>query len=126
LQQLADEKGVQLPARPEPAQESERAKLEKLKRDTFESVYSAYVASDDKKDISTLKSEEKKTGDQDLRAYASQTLPSVQQQEQQARAVNAAYLEPGAATAHQQQFILLSAAPWNQQGPPFVSTPNTR
>jgi putative membrane protein len=79
LKQLASQKHVELPQQPSSKHEATKAKLEKLSGEDFDKAYVAEMLKDHKQDVAEFKRESKSAHDDDLRSFASQTLPTLQE-----------------------------------------------
>jgi putative membrane protein len=78
LKQLASQKHVDLPQQPSSKHAATKAKLEKLSGQDFDKVYVAEMVKDHKQDVAEFQRESKSAHDDDLKSFASQTLPTLQ------------------------------------------------
>ena len=79
LKQLASQKHVELPQQPSSKHAATKAKLEKLSGEDFDKAYVAEMLKDHKQDVAEFKRESKSAHDDDLKSFASQTLPTLQE-----------------------------------------------
>jgi putative membrane protein len=79
LKQLASQKGVTLPTEPEKSAQKEHDRLSKLSGSAFDREYMKHMVSDHKKDVSEFKSEINKVKDADLKQWAQNTLPVLEE-----------------------------------------------
>jgi putative membrane protein len=79
LKELAQSKGVQLPAAPDKSHQKDMDKLSKLSGAEFDRQYAAHMLSDHKKDVSEFKKEANQAKDSDVKAFAGKTLPTLQE-----------------------------------------------
>ena len=77
--QLAAEKHVDLPQEPGAKHQATKARLEKLSGSDFDKAYVQEMVSDHKKDVAEFKRESKAAHDDDLKNFAAQTLPTLQE-----------------------------------------------
>jgi len=87
LKQIASNKGVNLPSQPSHAQMAEKKKLEKLSGTQFDKAYMDAMLKDHKKDVADFQRESQSGKDPDLKSFASQTLPTLQEHLKQAQSV---------------------------------------
>ena len=85
LKQIASDKGVTLPTDLPASAQRENAKLSKLSGAAFDREYMKHQVSDHKKVVSEFKSATKKTRDPDVKQFAEQTLPVIEEHLQMAR-----------------------------------------
>ncbi len=90
LRQLAQQKGVTVPAGPAASEHHEANKLAKLQGDRFDREYMKHMVKDHKKDLKEFEKEAGKAKDADVRAFASRTLPTLQEHMQLAQNANQA------------------------------------
>lgn len=86
LQAIASKRGVSLPTSPSPKHQEHMAKLEKLDGAAFDRQYARMMVSDHKKEISKFQRASNDLLDTDLKAFASKTLPNLQEHLQMAQA----------------------------------------
>jgi len=79
LKQIAASKNVTLPSDVPSAEKREHDKLNKLSGAQFDREYMNHMLSDHKKDVSMFRSEAKSAKDSDLKSFASETLPTLEQ-----------------------------------------------
>ncbi|MBD2214017.1 DUF4142 domain-containing protein [Nostoc linckia FACHB-104] len=94
LQQLATQKGVTLPKTINQENEQVRQRLTKLSGANFDREYINHMVKDHEKDVSLYQREAQEGQDPDLKAFAAQTLPILQEHYQQAQSIN-----PGSSTS---------------------------
>ena len=85
LKQIASDKGVTLPTDLPASAQRENAKLSKLSGAAFDREYMKHQVSDHKKVVSEFKSATKNTRDPDVKQFAEQTLPVIEEHLQMAR-----------------------------------------
>lgn len=90
LKQIASSKGVDLPADLDRSARREYDKLSKMNGDDFDREYMKHMVSDHKKDVKDFADEAKSGKDADVRSFASETLPTLQQHLQMAQQADAA------------------------------------
>jgi putative membrane protein len=88
LKQVASEKGVNLPDSPSSKDKAEYDRLSKLHGEAFDRAYSKMMVSDHKKDIAEFKQEASSGSDSQVKNFASQTLPTLQEHLQMAEKMN--------------------------------------
>ena len=79
LKQLASQKGVTLPTTMDRSSQKEYDRLSKLSGSDFDQEYMKHMVSDHKKDVRAFKSEIKKAKDNDLKQWAQNTLPVLEE-----------------------------------------------
>jgi putative membrane protein len=79
LKQLAQIKGVTVPAAPDKSHLREVEKLGKLSGAEFDRQYVAHMLSDHRKDVSEFKKASESAKDDDVKAFAGKTLPTLQE-----------------------------------------------
>jgi putative membrane protein len=77
LKQIAETKGVQVPAAPDKSHQKEVDKLAKLSGGEFDREYVAHMLSDHRKDVSAFKKAADNSKDSDIKAFAGKTLPTL-------------------------------------------------
>lgn len=90
LKQIASQKSVTLPTQPSSHDQAEYNRLQKLQGDAFDKAYSKMMVSDHKKDISEFKHEAMSGSDPDVKGFASQTLPTLEDHLSMAEKMNGA------------------------------------
>ncbi len=88
LKQVAEKEGVTLPTSPSSHDQAEYNKLSKLQGDAFDKAYAKMMVSDHKKDIAEFKREASSGSDAQVKNFASQTLPTLQEHLQLAEKMN--------------------------------------
>lgn len=78
LKQLASQKGVSIPDGPNAKDKSDIDRLSKLKADAFDKAYMKEMVSDHKKDVAEFQREANSGRDPDVKNWAGQTLPTLQ------------------------------------------------
>jgi len=84
LKQLASQKNVQLPQETNAKDKALKDRLEKLSGAEFDKVYMTEMRKDHKKDVAEFERESKTAKDPDVKSFASQTLPTLQDHLKQA------------------------------------------
>src|SRR4051794_25581864 len=79
LKQLAQSKNVDLPNEPSAKHKATKKRLEKLSGEQFDRAYVAEMLKDHKKDVSEFQRESQKAKDPEVKQFASQTLPTLQE-----------------------------------------------
>ncbi|OUL35846.1 hypothetical protein BV372_09655 [Nostoc sp. T09] len=87
LQQLATQKGMTLPTGIGNEREKVRQQLSKLSGTSFDRQYMNHMVQDRVKDVSLYQRQAQQGQNPDLKAFAAQTLPILQQHLQQARSI---------------------------------------
>jgi putative membrane protein len=87
LMSLASSKGVTLPAALEEKHRSEMSKLQAQKGADFDRAFAKMMLKDHEKAVDLFEKESTKGGDADLKAFASSTLPTLQEHISMARAL---------------------------------------
>lgn len=87
LKQLASQKNVQLPQEPNAKDKATKARLEKLSGAEFDKAYMADMRKDHKKDVAEFERASKAAKDSDVKNFASQTLPTLQDHLKQAESI---------------------------------------
>lgn len=87
LKQLADSKGVTLPTKLDPNDQATKARLEKLSGQQFDRAYMNDMVKDHSKDVAEFKKESTTAKDTDVKSFASQTLPTLQDHLKEARSI---------------------------------------
>ncbi|HET7595238.1 MAG TPA: DUF4142 domain-containing protein [Stellaceae bacterium] len=85
LMQIAQQGGVQPPTGPDKSASKKRAKLEKLDGQAFDQAFVKEVVQDHEKDIKYFRKEENSLKDPQLKSFAQQTLPVLQDHLQMAQ-----------------------------------------
>jgi putative membrane protein len=79
LRQLAQEKGVTLPAGPSHMDNHEMTKLSKLTGADFDRAYMDNMLKDHQKDVKEFQKQASKAKDPDVKGFAAKTLPTLQE-----------------------------------------------
>ncbi|MGD0212037.1 MAG: DUF4142 domain-containing protein [Terriglobales bacterium] len=78
LKELASGKGINLPSSPNAKQEATKDRLSKLSGDEFDKAYMRDMLQDHKQDVAAFRMESKTGRDADVKSFAAQTLPTIQ------------------------------------------------
>jgi putative membrane protein len=78
LKQLADAKGLQLPAAPDSKHQKEQTELAKKSGTRFDHEYMELMVSDHKKDVSEFRKQSESAKDPDVRKFAAKALPTLE------------------------------------------------
>ena len=78
LKELAASKGINLPQVPNAKQEATKDRLSKLSGDQFDKAYMRDMLQDHKKDVAAFQAESTSGRDTDVKNFAAQTLPTLQ------------------------------------------------
>jgi len=97
LKTYASQKGVTLPADVDSAHKATEARLSKLSGEAFDKAFMADMVKDHDKDVAAFKHASTAANDADLKAWASKTLPTLQEHQTMAKSVNAKVGGGGAA-----------------------------
>jgi putative membrane protein len=89
LKQLASQKGVALPADLDRGHQGLYDKLAKLNGADFDRAYMKEMVKDHDKDVKAFRKQADSGKDADLKSWASKTLPTLQEHQQQAKQVSA-------------------------------------
>ena len=87
LKQVATSKGVAVPDKLAPKDAATKAKLEKLSGEQFDRAYMQDMVMDHTKDVSEFRTESKTAKDPDVKSFASETLPTLQDHLKQAKGI---------------------------------------
>jgi putative membrane protein len=88
LKQIATAKGAQVPASIDKKHQRDMEKLQKLSGAEFDRAYMQHMVADHKEDISLFQKEAKSGRDPDLKAFASKSLPVLQEHLKMAQSAN--------------------------------------
>ena len=88
LKQLAQSKGIDVPAAPAKSQQKHVEALSKLSGAEFDRQYMAHMLSDHRKDVAEFKKASEDAKDGDVKAFAGKTLPTLQEHLTLAQSVN--------------------------------------
>ena len=87
LKQVASQKGVTVPDKLSPKDAATKARLEKLSGKAFDRAYMRDMVMDHTKDVSEFRMESKNAKDPDVKNFASQTLPTLQDHLKEAKSI---------------------------------------
>jgi putative membrane protein len=87
LKQLAESKGVTLPTTLDAQDKATKARLEKLSGEQFDRAYMNDMVKDHTKDVSEFQKVSKTAKDPDVKNFASQTLPTLEDHLKEARTI---------------------------------------
>jgi len=87
LKQVASEKGVSLPSRPNAEGTAEKARLEKMSGAQFDKAYMNYMVAEHKKDVAEFQKEATHANDPAVKNFAQTTLPTLQSHLQEAESI---------------------------------------
>ncbi len=87
LSQLASSKGITPPKEPNSEQKSTMDRLSKLKGEAFDRAYMDDMVKDHTKDVAEFEKEANQGGDNDVKAFASKTLPTLQEHLRMAQSI---------------------------------------
>ena len=90
LTQVISQKGATLPATPTKSEERESDRLAKLSGPEFDKAYMSHMVKEHKKDVKEFQKEANDATDPDLKAFAANTLPTLQEHLQMAENTEAA------------------------------------
>lgn len=79
LQSLAQKEGVTLPTEPSAKARAAADRLSKLSGSAFDQAFARHAVRDHQKDIAKFRQQESMTKNSDVKSYASETLPKLQQ-----------------------------------------------
>jgi putative membrane protein len=88
LKQLAQAKGVAVPAAPDKSHQSEMDKLAKLSGAQFDKQYMSHMVEDHEKTVAEFKKASESAKDSEVKAFAAKTLPTLQDHLTQAQSLN--------------------------------------
>jgi len=86
LKQLASSKGVDIPTETDKSHQKKMAKLQKLQGAAFDKQYMDDMVKDHKKDVKDFEKASKSAKDPEVKSFASQTLPTLQEHLKMAQA----------------------------------------
>ncbi len=87
LKQVASEKGITVPEKLSPKDAATKARLEKLSGKAFDRAYMHDMVLDHTKDVSEFRTESKTAKDPDVKNFASQTLPTLEDHLKEAKSI---------------------------------------
>ena len=79
LKQVAASKGMQVPAALDEKHKKDLDRLSKMTGADFDKAYMSHMLDDHKKDVADFKKQASSAKDQDVKAFASKTLPTLQE-----------------------------------------------
>jgi len=88
LKQIAQAKGVTVPAAPDKSHQKDIEKLSKLQGAEFDREFMAHMVSDHRKDVKQFEKASTSAKDSDIKAFAGKTLPTLQEHLKVAQSVN--------------------------------------
>jgi putative membrane protein len=88
LKTLASSKGVTLPDALDPAHKSTQDRLAKLSGEAFDRAYMRDMVADHDKDVAAFKHASTSLADADLKAWAGNTLPTLEEHQKSAKSIN--------------------------------------
>jgi putative membrane protein len=88
LMTLAQSKGMTLPTQLDAKNQKDVTKLSAMTGAAFDRAYSKMMLSDHRKDVAEFEKQSTKAADPDVKAFASQTLPTLRQHLEMAKALN--------------------------------------
>jgi len=88
LKQLAASKGITLPGELSAEQKAEVERLSKLSGAEFDREYMSMMVADHDKDVAAFQEESQQGSDSDIKAWASKTLPTLQEHQRMAHEIN--------------------------------------
>lgn len=90
LKRIADAKGVQVPAQPDPKHQKDIERLRALSGAAFDREYMKHMVADHRKDVAEFRKEARSAKDSALKDFAAKTLPTLQDHLKMAEITNAA------------------------------------
>lgn len=87
LKEIATRKGVTISSEPNAKDKATKDRLAKLSGEEFDKAYMAHMLKDHKKDVAAFKSESTNGQDPDIKQFASETLPTLEEHLKQAESV---------------------------------------
>jgi putative membrane protein len=88
LKQIAEQKGVTVPSDLPAKEKATKDRLSKLKGEQFDRAYMQHMVMDHQKDVAEFKKASTSAKDSDVKSFASQTLPTLQDHLKQAQQVS--------------------------------------
>ena len=95
LKSVAQQKGVQLPTDLDAKDKALKDKLSNLSGDQFDHMYMQHMVQDHKKDVAEFQKEANSGKDQDVKNFAQQTLPTLQDHLKMAQQTQQAEMKEG-------------------------------
>src|SRR5581483_2793364 len=90
LKQVAENEGIKLPTVLSPTEKTEKERLSKLSGERFDQAYMTLMRKDHTKDVSEFRTESKSGHDPEVKNFAAQTLPTLQEHLKQAESIKPA------------------------------------
>jgi putative membrane protein len=87
LKQIAENKGITLPEKLDAKDRALKMRLSKLSGDSFDHAYMESMVKDHRQDVADFQKESASGSDPDVKQFATQTLPTLQQHLQQAESI---------------------------------------
>ena len=87
LKQVAQQEGITLPTTLSAKDKAEKERLSKLSGERFDQAYMSLMRKDHTKDVSEFRMESKSGHDPDVKSFAAQTLPTLQDHLKQAESI---------------------------------------
>ena len=87
LKQLASSKGIEIPNALSAKDKATKSRLEKLSGEQFDKAYMNDMVKDHTQDVSEFKKESTSAKDSDVKSFASQTLPTLEEHLKQAQSI---------------------------------------
>ncbi|HXS52106.1 MAG TPA: DUF4142 domain-containing protein [Usitatibacter sp.] len=115
LRTLAQEKGVTMPGGPKAGDKHEESKLSKLQGQDFDRAYMDHMVKEHQKDVKEFQKEAQKAKDADVKSFAQQTTPILQEHLQLAQNADAAVGGKQAKKANKQASAGSSSASGNEK-----------
>jgi putative membrane protein len=88
LKQIAQTKGVTVPAAPDKSHQRDMDKLSKLSGAEFDRQYMSHMVADHRKTVAEFKKASESARDSEIKAFAGKTLPKLQEHLAQAQSIN--------------------------------------
>ena len=101
LKQIASSKGVDLPSEPSAKNKATKDRLSKLSGEQFDKAYMTDMLQDHKIDIAAFRRESTSGRDQDVKSFATQTLPTLQDHLKDAQSIAPKVLQAKRSTTEQ-------------------------
>ena len=95
LKQVATQQGVTLPTEPSSKDKAEYDRMAKLNGDAFDKAYAKMMVSDHKKDIAEFQREASAGSNPEVKGFATQTLPTLQDHLKMAEQMNSSVKSEG-------------------------------
>ena len=111
LMKIAQQDGVQPAGQPSKSESNQRAKLEKLNGQAFDRAFVKEIVQDHQKDIKYFQKEQNSLKDPQLKSFAQQTLPVLQQHLQMAQETAQATTSASGSSANSHSSIDSTATP---------------